>query len=136
MAQGSRICLTMQETSVPSLVLEDSTRRRATKPVHPQLLRALASKLLSPCNTRTEAPHPRVRAPQREAHPFQLESCPCLSQVEKSPSGNEDSAQPKRKKEKRMRWWKQAWYVPETARTQGRRGGSHGSLSRAGPSRK
>lgn len=29
-----------------------------------------------------------------------------------------------------MQWWKQAWYVPETARTQGRRGGATGACPR------
>ena len=32
--------------------------------------------------------------PQKEAHALQLESSPCLPQLEKSPSGTKDPAQP------------------------------------------
>ena len=34
-AQGSRICLPMQETWVQSLVWEDPTGHRTAKPIHP-----------------------------------------------------------------------------------------------------
>ena len=52
------------------------------------------------------SPHkaPKVRAPQqekslqREAYALQLESSPCLLQLEKSLCSNEDPAQPKKKK--------------------------------------
>ena len=66
-AQWLRICLPMQGTRVRSLVREDPTCRRATKPV----LRSRGRKpqLLSLRATTTEAHVPRARAPQQEKPP-------------------------------------------------------------------
>ena len=69
-AQWLRICLPTQETWVRSLVREDPTCRRATKPVHQKLLslcsRACEPQLLSSHATTTEAHAPRARALQQE----------------------------------------------------------------------
>ena len=60
-----------------------------------------AAEQLSPRATATEAHAPRAQALQREkslqweACPWQLESGPCLPQLEKSPCSNENLAQPK-----------------------------------------
>ena len=64
--------------------------------------------LYSSCATRTEAHGPRAYAPQqekppqREAHTLQLESSPCLPQLEESPCSNKDPAQPKQKQKTSM----------------------------------
>ena len=83
--QWLRIHLPMQGTQVRSLVWEDPTCRRATKPVCcnywarvPQLLKAACSRarvpqLLSPHAATTEAHAPRARAPQQEK-PLQCEA--------------------------------------------------------------
>ena len=69
MAQWLRIRLPMQGTRVRSLVREDPTYHRATKPV-PQLLslrsRAREPQLLSPRAATTEARMPRACALQQE----------------------------------------------------------------------
>ena len=74
----------MQETQFWSLIWEDSTCRRATKPVHrkywvhmPQLLKP---------------PHPRARAlpVQWQARAPQLQRSPSSLQLEKSLSSNKD----------------------------------------------
>ena len=68
-AQWLSIRLPVQGTWVRSLVWEDPTCGRATKPV-PQLLslrsRAREPQLLSLCATTTEARVPRACAPQQE----------------------------------------------------------------------
>ena len=83
MAQWLRIRLPMQGSRVRSLVREDPTCRRATKPsatqllsllsraLEPQLLKpkhssARVLQLLSPRAATTEARVPRARAPQQE----------------------------------------------------------------------
>jgi len=82
MVQCLRLHLPMQGTWVRSLVGEDFTCQRAIKPS--------ASQLLSLCATITEALCPGARAlqlekpPQWEAHRLQLESSPCLPQLEKA----------------------------------------------------
>ena len=71
--QWLRIRLPMQGTRVRSLVREDPTCCRATKPVHPQLLslcsRAREPQLLSPRATTNEACVPRAHVPQQEKPP-------------------------------------------------------------------
>ena len=77
--QWVRICLPMQRTRVLSLVWEDSTCQEATKPRHHNYW----------------ACAPQQEKPLRwEACAPQLESSPCLRQLEKSLSSNKDSAQP------------------------------------------
>ncbi|KAJ8786159.1 hypothetical protein J1605_006515 [Eschrichtius robustus] len=69
-AQWLRICLPRQGTRVRSLVREDPTCRRATKPVRHYYLslrsRAREPQLLSPRAATTEAHTPRACAPQQE----------------------------------------------------------------------
>ena len=72
-AQWLKIRLPMQGTRVLSLVREDPTGRRATKPVHHNYwacaLEPASHQLLSPCPTTTEALVPRARALQQEKPP-------------------------------------------------------------------
>ena len=104
-AQWIRIRLLMQGTWVWSLVWEDSTCYRATKPVRHNYWRLHALGPAS-CNclslhaATTEAHMPRACAPREKppqwvACALQLESSPCSPQVEKSPCSSEDPAQPK-----------------------------------------
>ena len=97
-AQWLRICLPKQETRVQSLVRDDSICCGATKPVYHEhwicALEARNCNLLKPmcpraCTLQQEKP------PQWEAPALQLESSPCSSQQEKTPSSSEDPAQPK-----------------------------------------
>ena len=70
-AQWLRICLPMQGTRVQSLVREDPTCHRATKPVHHNYwacaLEPASHNYWSLRATTTEASVPRARAPQRGA---------------------------------------------------------------------
>ena len=70
-AQWLRIRLPMQGTRVRSLVQEDPTCHRATKPVHHNYwacaLEPTNHNYWSPRAATTEARTPRARAPQREA---------------------------------------------------------------------
>ena len=61
MVQWLRICLPMEGTRVQSLVREDPTCHRATKPV--------GHNYWSPQATTTEARTPRACAPQQEKPP-------------------------------------------------------------------
>ena len=95
----------MQETGVRYLSQEDPTWHRAAKP-ECHNYRACA---LEPVSYSYWAHAPQLRKPvcpraralqyekplQWEAHAPQLESGPCLSQLEKSPHNNKDSVQPK-----------------------------------------
>ena len=93
------ICLPMQGTRVPSLVLEDSTCHQATKTLEPQLLSLRA--------TTTEAQVPRACALQQEKRLQWKAGAPQQRVVsahcnERKPMcSKEDPAQPK-KKEKDM----------------------------------
>ena len=85
--------LIMQETQVLSLIREDSTCHRATRPVcHDHWTHVL--QLL-------KSGHPRAHAlqwekpQQREAREPQLEISPCSLQLEKSPRSTQNPAQPK-----------------------------------------
>ena len=88
----------MQETRVWSLIWEDPTFLRATGPMYNYWACALKPRSLNYGSL-----SPRVHALQqekplqREVHLPQLESIPCLPQLEKS-SNNEDPAQPTKKK--------------------------------------
>ena len=94
-AQWWGICLPIQETQVRSLVWEDPTCCRAAKPVHhnsgawePQLLKSMRSIACAP---------KQGRSLQWAAGALHLETGPCSSQLEKSPSSDEDQAQSKNK---------------------------------------
>ena len=82
----------MQETWVQPLVLEDHTRRGATKPMLHNYW-ACGRQLLS-------AEHPRARClcrkkpAQWETHTLQIQTSPCSPQREKSPCSSEDPTQP------------------------------------------
>ena len=103
-----RICLLMQETQVWSLVPEDPTCLRATKPQQLRLcFRAHAveprgTSPLSSCDAATEARMLRAWAaqweklPQEEVCTLQLENSPCSAQGEKSLHSNEDPVQSKK----------------------------------------
>ena len=72
-AQGWRICLPMQEARVQSLMQEDPTCCRATKPVcAPQLLsvrsRAHELQLRSPCTLEPALHTPRGHGSEKPAH--------------------------------------------------------------------
>ena len=99
----------MQETQVPSLIQEDPTYCRATKPMHPNYWTCAPEpgshnywthvpQLLKPtcpraCGLQQEKP------PQWEAHALQIESGPYSPQLQKSPCCNEDPTLPNIKKE-------------------------------------
>ena len=92
-AQWLRICLPMQGTRVWSLVREDPTCRRATKPMCHNYW---ACTLEPTCHNywarvpqRLKPPHPRARAPQREATATRsprttMKSSPHSPQLEKA----------------------------------------------------
>ena len=84
----------MQETQVQSLIQEDPSCLRATKPSAPQLLSlysgAQGLQLLKPENPRACAT--QEKPPQWEALAPQLESSPCSPSLEKSLCSNEDPA--------------------------------------------
>ena len=88
----------MEETWIWSLIQEDATCHRATKPIH----RNKWTWALEPSNRNCWAcvvqllkqACPRACAPQREAWALQ-QSSPCVLQPEKRLSSNEDPAQPK-----------------------------------------
>ena len=96
----------MQETPVQSLIREDPTCQGATQPMcHDYWACAIQP---GSHNNRTHVPQflkpvcPRAYAPQQEEPPqwaactLQLESSPCLPQLEKNPHSNEDPAQSKK----------------------------------------
>ena len=115
-AQWYRIHLPMQETWIWSLIKEDPPCCAATKPVHHNCCAcalepgshnywALKLQLLKSERPQQEKP------PQWEARAWQLESGPSSQQLEKSPCGHKDSAQPKinkcnflKKVDKRVTW--------------------------------
>ena len=91
--QWLRICIEMQGTRVRSLVREDSTCHRATKPVShttgPALCGVRKLRPLSPRVTTAEAcalePELCNEKPlQREALTLQQESSPCSSQLQRA----------------------------------------------------
>ena len=102
MAQWWRICLPMQETQVRSLIQEDPTCGRATKPMchnywacapepenHNYWVCSQQLLKLAP---------PRACAPQQEqweAYVPQLDSSPGSPPLEKSPRSNKDPTKPK-----------------------------------------
>ena len=92
MAQWIRIHLPMQGARVWSLVQEDPTCRKATKPA-PQLLSLRA--------TTTKAQVPRAcalqqeKTPQGEARALQRRVAPACHSLRKPVRGNEDPVQPK-----------------------------------------
>ena len=92
MAQRLRICLPMQETRVWSLVWEDPTCCRATKPVHhnywacalePGSCNYWAPVPLKPVRPRAH-PLQQEEPLQWEVHALQLESSPHSLQLEKA----------------------------------------------------
>ena len=99
-----RICLPKQETQIGSLIWEDPTCRRATKPIchsywdcalEPQSRKTgpTCCSYWSPCVLQ---PVVRPEKPlQGEACTQQPESDPCSPQLDKSPHSNENLAQPK-----------------------------------------
>ena len=78
----------MQGTWVQSQVWEDSTRPRATKPVHHNywacMLQGYEPQLLSPWAASTEACMPGACAPQQEKPP-QWEACALQQRVVPAP---------------------------------------------------
>ena len=85
-AQWWRIHLPMQETWVWSLIWEDPTCRRATKPLHCSYwvcAQGQELKLLSPCVLEPML-HNREVLPQWKARAPPLESSPCTPQLEKA----------------------------------------------------
>jgi len=88
----------MQESRVQSLIRKDPTCHRATKPMpHSYGVCALEPRgpqLLKPTCPRVCAPQ-QEKPQQQGAHKLQLETRPHSPQLEKSPRGNEDPAQPK-----------------------------------------
>ena len=75
MVQGLRIHLPMQGTQTQSLVQEDPTCCRATKPVHHSYR---SPRALEPCALQQE------KRPRREAHASPLQSGPYSLQLEKT----------------------------------------------------
>ena len=101
----SKECLPMQKTWVQSLIQEDPTCCRATKPVcHnywvcvPQPMShkycAYVPQLLKPTSPRARAQQ-REKSPQWEACAPQLENGPCSPQLEKSPHSHDDPEESK-----------------------------------------
>ena len=99
-AQWLRIHLPMQGTRVRSLVLEDPTCGRATKPMHRNYW-ACVLQLLSLCAVTTEARAPRARDPQQEKPPRwevcapQRRVAPARRKQKKPAHSNKDPTQPK-----------------------------------------
>ena len=94
--QWQRILLPMQEMmGLRPLVREDPTCRRVTKPL---CSRAQEPQLLSPHAATTDVHEHRAHAPQqeeprqRDALTPQLDSSPCLPQLEESLCSNKDPA--------------------------------------------
>ena len=101
------------ETQVPSLIREDPTCCRATKPMHFSFWTCALGpgshnywvsvlQLLKPACPRVCASQEKPL--QWEAHALHLENSCCLLQLEKSPCNNEDPAQPKINREINTVW--------------------------------
>ena len=96
-----RIHLPMQEIRVQSLVWEDPTWHRATRPT----CHNYGAHVLEPrsCNYWAQVPQllkpasPHIFAPQQEACTPQLKNSSCSLQLEKNLHSNEDPAPPKYK---------------------------------------
>ena len=101
MVQWIRVCLPMQGTGVQSPVQENSTCCWAISPctttTEPALWSQELQLLTSGCPI---ACAPQEKPRQRQAQAQQLESDPCFPQLEKSMHSNDDSVQPKKKKNK------------------------------------
>ena len=80
MLQWIRICLPMQETGVPSVVQEDSTCHRATKPVcHNYWAHALKSLL---CDKRSHCNEKPVTTTKSSPHSLQLEKAHAATKIQ------------------------------------------------------